>query len=138
MVIIIRKRCILWIFLTLIICKSVLHLQCHFGQDSISLAKLGAKVTAVDFSDKAIEKGKEIAAQMNADVNFICCDIYNLKSYLNEEFDIVFTSYGTIGWLPDLDKWASIIKSFLKGYLICESSLFRTRKAGLGSAFLYA
>ena len=94
--------------------KSVLHLQCHFGQDSISLAKLGAKLTAVDFSEKAIEKGKEIASQMNVDVNFICCDIYNLKSFLTEEFDIVFTSYGTIGWLPDLDKWGNIIHSFLK------------------------
>jgi ubiquinone/menaquinone biosynthesis C-methylase UbiE len=94
--------------------KSVLHLQCHFGQDSISLAKMGAKVTAIDFSEKAIEKGKEIAAQMNVDVEFICCDLYNLNSFLNKEFDIVFTSYGTIGWLPDLDKWASIINSFVK------------------------
>ena len=64
--------------------KSVLHLQCHFGQDSISLAKLGANVTAIDFSDKAIEKAKEIATQMNVDVDFICCDLYNLNSFLNK------------------------------------------------------
>lgn len=94
--------------------KSILHLQCHFGQDSISLSRLGANVTGIDLSYKAIENAKIIAEKTQANTTFICCDIYDLKKHLDEKFDIVFTSYGTIGWLPDLDKWASIINHFLK------------------------
>jgi len=94
--------------------KSVLHLQCHFGQDTISLNRLGANVTGIDLSDKAIERAKELAIKTNSNVKFICCDIYDLPNHLDEQFDIVFTSYGVIGWLPDLDKWAKIISHFLK------------------------
>lgn len=94
--------------------KSILHLQCHFGQDSISLSRLGAKVTGIDLSDKAIESAIEIAKNTHADTRFICCDIYELPRHLDEKFDLVFTSYGTIGWLPDLDKWAKIVSDFLK------------------------
>lgn len=94
--------------------KSILHLQCHFGQDSISLARSGATVTGVDLSDKAIEKATELAGITNADARFICCDIYDLPNHLTGQFDLVFTSYGTIGWLPDLDKWAKVISGFLK------------------------
>lgn len=94
--------------------KKLLHLQCHFGQDSISLARMGAHVTGMDISDKAIEKANELAGKANQKVDFICCDIYDLPTYLNEQFDIIFTSYGVIGWLPDLDKWAQIINRFLK------------------------
>jgi len=94
--------------------KTILHLQCHFGQDTISLSRLGAEVTGVDLSDKAIESARKIAEQTNADVRFICCDLYDLPNHLDQQFDYVFTSYGTIGWLPDLDKWAKVISSFLK------------------------
>lgn len=94
--------------------KTILHLQCHFGQDSISLARLGAKVTGVDLSDKAIEAAKDLAVKTNNEVEFICCDIYDLPNHLDKKYDFVFTSYGTIGWLPDLDKWANIISKFLK------------------------
>jgi 2-polyprenyl-3-methyl-5-hydroxy-6-metoxy-1,4-benzoquinol methylase len=94
--------------------KSVLHLQCHFGQDSISLARLGAEVTGVDLSDKAIANAKQLAKETKSNTDFICCDIYELPKYLNRQFDIVFASYGTIGWLPDLDKWAKVISKFLK------------------------
>ncbi len=94
--------------------KSILHLQCHFGQDTISLSRLGADVTGVDLSDKAIESAIQIAKDTNSNAKFICCDIYDLPNHLNETFDIVFTSYGTIGWLPDLNKWAEIISHFLK------------------------
>ena len=76
--------------------KKILHLQCHFGQDSLSLARMGAKVTGVDLSDKAIEKATEFNQLLHLDVKFICCDIYDLPTYLNEKFDIVFTSYGII------------------------------------------
>lgn len=94
--------------------KSILHLHCHFGQDTISLSRLGASVTGVDLSDKAIESGIKIAKETNSNVTFICCDIYDLPNHLDKQFDIVFTSYGTIGWLPDIDKWAKVISKFLK------------------------
>lgn len=94
--------------------KSVLHLQCHFGQDTISLSRLGAKATGIDLSDKAIESADKLAIEANSDAQFICSDVYDLPNHLQGEFDIVYTSYGTIGWLPDLDKWAKVISKFLK------------------------
>lgn len=94
--------------------KSILHLQCHFGQDSISLSRLGAKVTGVDLSDKAIESARKIALELDADTEFICCDLYDLENHLDQQFDIVFTSYGTITWLPDLNRWGQLIEKFLK------------------------
>ena len=94
--------------------KSLLHLQCHFGQDTLSWQNLGAQCTGVDFSEEAINYAKQLGTELNLDADFICCDIYDLKNHLNNKFDIVFTSYGTIGWLPDLNKWADIISHFLK------------------------
>lgn len=92
----------------------ILHLQCHFGQDTLSLARMGASVTGVDLSDKAIEKAKQLSRELGLDARFICCDIFELDDHLDESFDIVFTSYGTIGWLPKLLPWARIIDLFLK------------------------
>jgi len=94
--------------------KKILHLQCHFGQDTMTFSRMGAKATGVDLSDKAIEKAKEFNAQLGLDAQFICCDLYDLPNHLDEQFDIVFTSYGTIGWLPDLNKWAKVVSKFLK------------------------
>lgn len=95
--------------------KSLLHLQCHFGQDSISLARLGAKVTAVDFSDQAIQRARELAVKAEShETNFVCSDIYTLPDNLKSSFDIVFSSYGTIGWLPDIHRWAQVVSHFLK------------------------
>lgn len=94
--------------------KKILHLQCHFGQDTLSLGRMGAEVTGVDLSDRAIEKANELAKDAGIEARFICCDIYDLPNHLDEKFDIIFTSYGTIGWLPDLTKWASVIRHFLK------------------------
>lgn len=94
--------------------KSILHLQCHFGQDSLSLGRLGAEVTGVDLSDKSIEKAKELSSQTGIEAEFICCDIYDLPKYLDKKFDIVYTSYGVITWLPDMNKWSAIISQFLK------------------------
>ena len=94
--------------------KIVLHLQCHFGQDTISLNRMGAQSTGADISDKAIKRAKELADVTKSDADFICCDIYDLPQLLKKEFDIVFTSYGAIGWLPDLNKWGNIISGFLK------------------------
>lgn len=94
--------------------KKLLHLQCHFGQDTLSLARMGAEVTGADLSGKAIYKAREIAKELSLDAKFICCDLYSLPEYLNEQFDIVFTSYGTIGWLPDMKAWAQIVARYMK------------------------
>lgn len=94
--------------------KKMLHLQCHFGMDTLNWARLGADVTGVDLSDEAIKEAKQLNDELTMNTKFICCNVYDLKEHLDEKFDIVFTSYGTIGWLPDLDKWASIITHYLK------------------------
>lgn len=96
--------------------KSILHLQCHFGQDSLSLARMGARVTGVDLSDKAIDTARGLAAQvgLSEQATFICCNVYDLPQHLDGQFDIVFTSYGTITWLPDLGPWAALIARYLK------------------------
>jgi len=94
--------------------KSMLHLQCHFGQDSLSFARMGATVTGIDLSGKAIEAGRELNKQLDLDVTFIKSNVYDLPENLQGKFDIVFTSYGTITWLPDLVKWAKVISHFLE------------------------
>lgn len=97
--------------------KRILHLQCHFGLDTLSLVRRGAQhVIGVDLSDKAIEKARELAEQLHLSnsTRFICCNIYDLSLDQDELFDIVFTSYGVIGWLPDLNQWASLISRYLK------------------------
>ena len=94
--------------------KTLLHLQCHFGLDTLSWAREGAIVTGVDFSQKAIAKAREMASEVNIEAEFVEANIYDLPEILlDKKFDIVFTSYGTIGWLPDLDRWAHVINHFL-------------------------
>lgn len=94
--------------------KTILHLQCHFGQDSLSLARMGAKVTGLDISDTAIEEAKKLNEQLGLDAQFVCCDVYSAKDFISEKFDIVFTTYGIIGWLPDMTRWADIVSHFIK------------------------
>ena len=94
--------------------KKILHLQCHFGQDTISLARHGASATGVDFSEKAIEKARQLNEQLGTNARFIQSDVYKLPEILDEKFDIVYTSYGVISWLPDMKKWAKVIEHFLK------------------------
>lgn len=94
--------------------KKVLHLQCHFGQDSLAMARMGAKVTGVDLSEKAIEAAVSLSEKMNLEVRFIQSNIFDLSSILDEKFDVVFTSYGVIGWLPDLQSWAQLIARYLR------------------------
>lgn len=94
--------------------KRILHLQCHFGLDTLSLARMGAIVTGVDFSPKAIEEARKLATLTGLEANFVCSDIYHLPEVLSASYDIIFTSYGTIGWLPDLKQWASVVSHFMK------------------------
>lgn len=92
--------------------KRILHLQCHFGLDTLSLARMGAIVTGVDLSESAIKAANDLAHKSGLEARFIVSDIYALD--LKEQFDIVFTSYGVIGWLPDIDKWATVVSAHLK------------------------
>ena len=94
--------------------KKMLHLQCHFGLDSLNWERMGADVTGIDLSDEAIKEAKKLNDELKMKAKFICCNVYDLKNYLDDKFDIIFTSYGVIGWLPDLDKWAEIISFYLK------------------------
>jgi 2-polyprenyl-3-methyl-5-hydroxy-6-metoxy-1,4-benzoquinol methylase len=94
--------------------KSLLHLQCHFGMDTLDWARRGAIVTGIDLSDTAIEEAKKLNDELGLNAKFVCCNVYDTSSHVKEQFDIVFTSYGTIGWLPDLDKWAAVITGRLK------------------------
>ena len=94
--------------------KHLLHLQCHFGLDTLSWARLGAKVVGVDFSEKAIELADSLAREMDIPARFICSDVYDLHTKLRRRFDIVFNSYGVLTWLPDLSPWAKVLARFLK------------------------
>ncbi|MGB7054601.1 MAG: class I SAM-dependent methyltransferase [bacterium] len=94
--------------------KTLLHLQCHFGLDTLSWARLGARVTGVDFSDKAIELARALARDLSIDARFIQSHVYDLPHVLEEKFDIIFTSYGVLCWLPDLTEWGRVIGHFLK------------------------
>ena len=89
--------------------KTVLHLQCHFGQDTLSLARMGAICTGVDLSDEGIALAQKLNKQLGLDATFVRCNVLDTSEYVKEQFDIVFTSYGTIGWLPDLKPWGKMI-----------------------------
>ena len=94
--------------------KTLLHLQCHFGLDTLSWARRGAEVTGVDFSDTAIHRAKGLAEELDIPATFVCSNIYDLFERLLGSFDIVFTSYGVLNWLHDLPLWAEIIEHYLK------------------------
>ena len=94
--------------------KSLLHLQCHFGQDTLSWSRLGAKCVGVDLSNEGIKLAQKLNEELNLDAEFVCCNVLDTSKYVKDEFDIVFTSYGTIGWLPDLKPWARMIAKRLK------------------------
>lgn len=94
--------------------KKLLHLQCHFGLDTLSWARKGAIVTGVDLSPIAIEKANQIKHETKLEGDFVCADIYAFGESVQPEYDIVFTSYGALCWLPCLEKWASTIANSLK------------------------
>ena len=96
--------------------KKLLHLQCHFGMDTLSWARLGAQVTGVDFADRAIAIARNLSQELHLDATFVCSDMYHVTDVLDAagQFDIVYTSYGAICWLPDLQPWGQIIAHYLK------------------------
>ncbi len=94
--------------------KSLLHLQCHFGMDTLSWAHLGAQVTGVDFSPEAIGIARKLSADLKLSGRFICCPLFDLPQHLDEQFDIVYTSYGVLTWLDDIRKWGQLVARYLK------------------------
>jgi len=107
--------------------KSLLHLQCHFGLDTLSWARLGAKVTGADFSPKAIEIARSLATECGIGAEFVCSNLYDLPDRLTGQFDVVYTSLGVLCWLPELEPWAEMIAHFLKPagvFYMCEFHRF--------------
>jgi SAM-dependent methyltransferase len=94
--------------------KSLLHLQCHFGLDTMSWARLGARVTGADYSETAIGLARSLSEELAIEARFIHSSIYDLPHALHKKFDIIFTSYGVLCWLPDLTEWGQVIHHFLK------------------------
>ena len=93
---------------------SLLHLQCHFGLSTLSLARMGARVTGVDFSPAAITRARRLATEFGVDARFVCCDLSAVPQQIPEAFDVVFTSYGVLSWLPDLAGWAAVVAHALR------------------------
>lgn len=94
--------------------KTLLHLQCHFGLDSLSWARLGADVTGVDLSSDSIKYAKSLNSSLGLKANFIESDIFQFGLENTKKYDIVFTSYGVLCWLPNLKDWAETIAKALK------------------------
>jgi SAM-dependent methyltransferase len=94
--------------------KTLLHLLCNMGCDTLSWARLGAQVTGIDISGTAVAQAQALAAETGIDARFVRSDLYTLPDVLHEQFDIIFTSYGALCWLPNLERWARIVREYLK------------------------
>jgi SAM-dependent methyltransferase len=91
------------------------HLQCHIGTDTISLSRLGARMTGLDFSGTAIDEARKLASEIGSPVEFVQSDVYDTLQVLPAgEFDFVFTGIGALCWLPDIRRWASVVAALLK------------------------
>lgn len=91
----------------------VLHLQCHIGTDTLSLARRGAKVVGVDFSEQSIARARALSTELAIPAEFLIADVYRLREVLSGQFDLVYTSYGVLCWLADLAEWARIAADFV-------------------------
>ncbi|MSU61367.1 MAG: class I SAM-dependent methyltransferase [Pedosphaera sp.] len=94
--------------------KRVLHLQCHFGKDTLLLARMGADVTGLDMSETAIDEARKLTERCGLKADWVLSNVIDHRPELDGLFDIVFTSYGAIGWLPDLKPWAANVARYLK------------------------
>ncbi len=91
-----------------------LHLQCHIGTDTISLTRLGAQMTGLDFSAASLSEARELAARVGADVEFVESEVYEAVAALGaSRFDLVFTGVGAICWLPSIRRWAAVVAELL-------------------------
>lgn len=91
------------------------HLQCHIGTDTVSLARLGAHMSGLDFSLPALEEGRRLAESTGAEVEFVQADVYDAVDALGAaKFDLVYTGIGALCWLPDIELWATVVAQLLK------------------------
>ncbi len=99
--------------------KRLLHLQCHFGLDTLSLARLGADVTGLDFSETAIAAARSLSTETGVPGHFVLGNVYDAPTLVDGLFDIVYVTWGAICWLPDIRRWGRIVADFLApgGYL---------------------
>jgi SAM-dependent methyltransferase len=118
--------------------KTLLHLQCHFGLDTLSWARRGAIATGVDFSRPAIREACRLARRTGLRARFLPSNVYDLPDVLGEQFDVVYTAKGALWWLPDIDRWAQVVARFLKPggrFFLLEdhpvAELFATERAPL-------
>jgi SAM-dependent methyltransferase len=95
--------------------KDLIHLQCHFGKDTLSWARLGANVTGLDFSEPAVRAAVELAEEIGVKARFVTADIYDAPEALGgSTFDIVYTGVGALCWLPDMARWAKVVFRLLR------------------------
>ena len=95
--------------------KEVVHLQCHIGTDTLSLARLGARVTGLDFSPKALAAARSLAAACEQPVRYVESELYEAPAVLGtNRFDLVYTGVGALCWLPDIKRWASVVAALLR------------------------
>jgi SAM-dependent methyltransferase len=94
--------------------RSLIHLQCHFGLDTLAWARLGAAVTGVDFSGRAITLARELAARTGLEARFVEADLYQAPAVVGDTFDVVYTGGGALCWLPDIERWAQVVGQLLK------------------------
>lgn len=90
--------------------RSLLHLQCHIGLDTLSWARLGAQVTGLDFSPPAIDAAREISRRTQTSAEFVLADVYEAPEALGKTYDIVYASEGVLCWLPDVAAWARVLR----------------------------
>jgi SAM-dependent methyltransferase len=91
------------------------HLQCHIGTDTVSLARLGASMTGLDFSVPAVAAATELAAAAGADATFVQADVYAAAEVLPAaSFDLVYTGIGALCWLPDIRRWGRVVADLLR------------------------
>jgi SAM-dependent methyltransferase len=93
----------------------LVHLQCHFGLDTLSWAREGAEVTGLDFSQPAIEAARELAERARLDARWVAADVHDAARALGgRTFDVVYTGLGALNWLPDARRWAGMVASLLR------------------------
>ena len=93
--------------------KQLVHLQCHFGMDTLSWARRGARVTGLDFSAPAIEAARKLARDASLDARFVCAYVFDAPAALGQRYDVVYTGIGALIWLHDLRRWAGVVRDLL-------------------------
>ncbi|MGP1253423.1 MAG: class I SAM-dependent methyltransferase [Kiloniellales bacterium] len=94
--------------------KRVVHLQCHFGLDSLNLVRRGAQVTGLDFSPVAVSAARSLAAEAGLSADFVQGDLYKAPELIAGQADLVYVTWGAINWLPDIAGWARVVAALLK------------------------